>query len=64
MDVKDIIDTLRTAPRFGRPEAVKTLVITDALAKEIVKALNATKIKYKGSKHIDHENRVHGASPQ
>jgi len=60
MDLKDIIDTLNNSPRFGRPEAAKTVVITDALAKDIVKALNMTKVTYKGR----HKDRVQGAFPQ
>jgi len=63
MDVKKLIDDLNNAPRFGRPEFGKTVVITDLMAKEIVKALQETKVRYK-NKRVDHENRIQGAQPQ
>lgn len=61
MDVKEIIDTLNNSPRFGRPEAAKTIVITAELAREIVRKLQESKVRYKNKRH---EGRIEGARPQ
>lgn len=59
MDVKKLIDELNNAPRYGRPEFGKTVVITDTLAKELVLALQQPKVTYKHR----HTGRIEGASP-
>ena len=63
MDLKKIIDDLNNAPRFGRPEFGKTVVITDGWRRKSSRRCRNTKIRYK-NKRVDHENRVQGAQPQ
>lgn len=59
MELKDAIDYLETAPRSGRPDFGKTVLIPEAQAAELVKLLQ--KLQRAGAKS---RKVIRGAVPE